>query len=217
LRTLLVNICHRHGALAIGGMTALYPNRQDKELNARALKVLEADKKNEAGVGMDGAWTGHPDQNEIAVAQFPYPNQDFVQFVDKPRFPDLRPVPEHVGFKTLNGTRAAIRTVIRYRCGVLSGKGASLLDGYMEDLATDRIYRLMITQRMRHRDSIKITDSMGNDVKHTPEQVSKLFDEELAKILRDLPVEVWEREKECYRRAREISEEMITKGHHDPI
>jgi len=31
---------------------------------------------------------------------------------------------------------------MRYRNGVLNGKGASLLDGYMEDLATDRIYRL---------------------------------------------------------------------------
>lgn len=217
LRELLVNICHKHGALAIGGMTALYPNRQDKELNARALKVLEADKKNEASVGMDGAWTGHPDQNEIAVAQFPYPNQDFVQYVNRPRNPDLRPVPEGIGHKTLEGTRAAIRTVIRYRCGVLCGKGASLLDGYMEDLATDRIYRLMITQRIKHREPVKITDSMGNVVEHTPELITKLFDEELAKILRDLPVDEWEKEKECYQKARKISEEMITKEQHDPI
>ncbi len=42
-----------------------------------------------------------------------------------------------------------MRTVIRYRNGVLNGKGASLLDGYIEDLATDRIYRLMIAQRLR--------------------------------------------------------------------
>ena len=55
-----------------------------------------------------------------------------------------------VGARTVAGTRAAVRTVIRYRNGVLNGKGASLLDGYMEDLATDRIYRLMIAQRMRH-------------------------------------------------------------------
>ncbi|MBS1796667.1 MAG: hypothetical protein JSS81_22745 [Acidobacteria bacterium] len=217
LRYLLVNICHKHGALAIGGMTALYPNRLDKELNERALKVLEADKKNEASVGMDGAWTGHPDQNEIAVAQFPYPNQDFIQFVNQPRYPDLRPLPENVGKLSVDGTRAAIRTVIRYRHGVLTGKGASLLDGYMEDLATDRIYRLMITQRMKHRNLITVTDSMGSDVKHTPETVSRLFDEELARILRDLPVDVWEQEKEHYQQARKISEEMIMKGQHDPI
>ena len=43
-----------------------------------------------------------------------------------------------------------MRTVIRYRQGYLMGRGASLLDGYMEDLATDRIYRLMIAQRYLH-------------------------------------------------------------------
>ena len=100
---------------------------------------------------MDGAWTGHPDQNEIAVAQFPYPNQ----IAKRPKLPnshpDLRPIPKGVGATTLAGTRAAVRTVIRYRNGVLNGKGASLLDGYMEDLATDRIYRLMIAQRVRHK------------------------------------------------------------------
>ena len=61
--------------LAIGGMTALYPSRDNPELNARALAALEVDKKNEATSLMDGAWTGHPDQNEIAVKQFPVPNQ----------------------------------------------------------------------------------------------------------------------------------------------
>src|SRR5499427_3736544 len=75
LRYLMVDICHRRGALAIGGMTALYPSRADAELNARALAVLERDKRNEAVCFMDGAWTGHPDQNSIAVAQFPVPNQ----------------------------------------------------------------------------------------------------------------------------------------------
>ena len=75
LRELMPEICHHRGILAIGGMTALYPSREDAELNARALAVLEKDKKNEADCLMDGAWTGHPDQNAIAVAQFPYPNQ----------------------------------------------------------------------------------------------------------------------------------------------
>ncbi len=217
LRKLLVEICHKHGILAIGGMTALYPSRTDAELNERALKVLEADKKNEASVGMDGAWTGHPDQNEIAVAQFPYPNQEFVRFVETSNKPNLRPSVKDVGRKTLDGTRAAVRTVIRYRHGVLHGKGASLLDGYMEDLATDRIYRLMIAQRMKHRDAVKITMNGGTEIPHTPELITKLFDEELAKILRDLPVETWEVEKDFYAKARKISEQMITNGEFDPI
>jgi malate synthase len=45
-RTLMPEICHKHGAHAIGGMTALYPSRTDAELNDRALKVLQQDKKN---------------------------------------------------------------------------------------------------------------------------------------------------------------------------
>src|SRR5690242_8882672 len=48
LRELLAETCHKHGILAIGGMTALYPSRTDSELNERALRVLAEDKKNEA-------------------------------------------------------------------------------------------------------------------------------------------------------------------------
>src|SRR5437879_3735720 len=158
LRNLMPEICHNNGMLAIGGMTALYPRREDAELNARALKVLAEDKKNEANSLMDGAWTGHPDQNEIAVSQFPAPNQLQARPADGNTHPDLRPLPKGVGKRTLAGTRAAVRTVIRYRNGVLNGKGASLLDGYMEDLATDRIYRLMIAQRMKHSNTVEVAD-----------------------------------------------------------
>src|ERR1700720_178401 len=156
LRELMPEICHRRGILAIGGMTALYPSREDSELNARALAVLEKDKKNEADCLMDGAWTGHPDQNAIAVAQFPFPNQLQARPKHSSHYPNLRPQPVGVGARTVAGTRAAVRTVIRYRHGVLSGRGASLLDGYMEDLATDRIYRLMISQRVLHRDLVPV-------------------------------------------------------------
>lgn len=214
LRKLLVEICHKHGILAIGGMTALYPSRVDAELNDRALKVLEIDKKNEASVGMDGAWTGHPDQNATAVAQFSKPNQGCIRFADTERYPNLRPSAKDVGKKTLNGTRAAIRTVIRYRNGVLNGKGASLLDGYMEDLATDRIYRLMIAQRMKHADTVKIVDGQDVEISHTPELITKLFDEELEKIITELPAD---EPIETYKQARKISEEMILQEHFDPI
>ena len=225
LRELLAEICHKRGALAIGGMTALYPSRVDAELNERALKVLAEDKRNEAACLMDGAWTGHPDQNEIAVAQFPYPNQLQARRPGIERYPNLRPLPKKVGKLTLEGTRAAVRTVIRYRSGVLNGKGASLLDGYMEDLATDRIYRLMIAQRIRHRETVAVVDANGHKVNHTPELVSELFDEELNRLLRELPREsppssvatASDATVETFRRARRISEDMITRGEFTPI
>jgi len=216
VRNRMPEICHKHGLLAIGGMTALYPSREDAELNARALAVLEKDKKNEALCLMDGAWTGHPDQNEIAVKQFPFPNQLRARPSNPEPRPNLRPVPEGVGKRTLAGTRAAVRTVIRYRQGVLAGRGASLLDGYMEDLATDRIYRLMIAQRVRHRDSVSIVDDTGQPVRHTPERVTQLFDEELSRILRELPGNMPPETGEQFKQARAISERMIVSEEFTP-
>ena len=216
VRERLADVCHKRGILAIGGMTALYPSREDPELNARALAVLEQDKKNEADCLMDGAWTGHPDQNEIAVQQFPYPNQLDRRPALDDQHPDLRPLPTSVGTKTLAGTRAAARTVIRYRNGVLNGRGASLLDGYMEDLATDRIYRLMIAQRMRHHAATRILDDSGKPLPHTPALVTSIFDEELDRILSELSSMKDLGTRETFRQARIISEDMIRRGSFDP-
>jgi malate synthase len=216
LRNLIPEICHKHGMLAIGGMTALYPSREDAELNARALKVLAEDKRNEANSLMDGAWTGHPDQNEIAVSQFPVPNQLKARPVNAQAHPDLRPLPTGVGKRTLAGTRAAIRTVIRYRNGVLNGKGASLLDGYMEDLATDRIYRLMIAQRMKHSNKVEILNESGIPVLHTPELIHDLFDEELDRLLRETAKDSDPDAAATLREARGISEEIIRRAEFNP-
>jgi len=87
--------------------------------------------------------------------------------------------------------RAAVRTVIRYRNGVLNGKGASLLDGYMEDLATDRIYRVMIAQRMKHY--LTVPKLLANSLKDA-------FDK-----------------PEQFKVARQIAEAMIKNGEFDPF
>jgi len=217
LRTWMPEICHRHGVLAIGGMTALYPDRGNPELNARALAALEADKHNEAVCGMDGAWTGHPDQNEIAVRQFPNPNQLAARLPATVAYPDLRPAPRGVGARTLVGTRHAVRTVIRYRAGVLDGRGASLLDGYMEDLATDRIYRLMLAQRLRHSAHVPVLDANGLPSTHTPEMLRRVFDEELDRILAESPADTEPHRLEHFREARYLSESMILNGQFDPV
>ena len=81
------------------------------------------------------------------------------------------------------------------------GRGASLLDGYMEDLATDRIYRLMIAQRIRHG-------------MHKAADVTRLFDEELSRIFVD-PSNMKDAAK--WREARHLTEDMIRNSFHDPI
>ena len=208
LRDLIVDISHKHGMLAIGGMTAIFPDRADPSFNAHALRVLENDKRNEAACLMDGAWTGHPDQNEIAVRQFPYPHQGFARRSGTPRYPELRVAPSGSGKRTIDGTRAAVSSVLRYRFSVLSGKGAARIDGYMEDMATERIYRLMIAQRMQHSTVVPILDGSA-EVVHDRACIERLFDEELARALALLPVSTPPDVIERYEEARRISEAAI--------
>jgi malate synthase len=99
---------------------------------------------------------------------------------------------------------------------VLNGKGASLLDGYMEDLATDRIYRLMIAQRMRHKDEVAVVDQEGRIVRHTPELITRLFDEELEKLIAN-PARADLGTAETFCEARRISEAMVVSGEFDPV
>ena len=213
LRELLPEICHKRGALAIGGMTALFPSRVDTALNARAMAALEQDKRNEATALMDGAWTGHPDQNGVAVAQFPAPNQSFRRPTGIDRYPNLRPEPTGVGIHSEAGTRAAARVTIQYRAGVLGGNGASLIEGYMEDLATDRIYRLMLAQRVLHREVVPVVGELGRPVLHTPAYLTRIYDEELARLLERCTDG---QDRERFHRARLESEAMIVAGRHDP-
>jgi malate synthase len=150
------------------------------------------------------------------VSQFPAPNQLQARPANSSAHPDLRPIPTGVGKRTLAGTRAAVRTVIRYRNGVLNGKGASLLDGYMEDLATDRIYRLMIAQRMKHSDKVEILGEAGLPIRHTPELIHDLFEEEFDRLLRENAKENDDQATATLREARRISEEMILRGEFNP-
>jgi malate synthase len=105
--------------------------------------------------------------------------------------------------------------VIRYRNGVLNGKGASLLDGYMEDLATDRIYRLMIAQRVRHK--VKVAGDDGKSIELSAALITRLFDEELARIQQNLPAEIDQKAATTLPAARRIAEQMIVLGQHSPI
>jgi len=71
--------------------------------------------------------------------------------------------------------------------------------------------------RVRHRDHVVIQDENGNSVKHTPEFVTSLFDEELNRLLSDPAVLANPEEADRFRHAREISEAMIVKGEFNPV
>jgi hypothetical protein len=88
----------------------------------------------------------------------------------------------------------------------------------MEDLATDRIYRLMIAQRMKHNQKVNIVDEADKPVVHTPELITRLFDEELEKLLANPPKDIaGPNAGETVRKARAIAESMIRNGEIDPV
>src|SRR4051812_23140316 len=57
----LVQICHRRGAHAMGGMAPFIPSRKNPEINAAALAKVQQDKLREVNDGFDGTWVAHPD------------------------------------------------------------------------------------------------------------------------------------------------------------
>ena len=87
----------------------------------------------------------------------------------------------------------------------------------MEDLATDRIYRLMIAQRVKHSEIVEIKDADGKPVRHTTELINRLFDEELERLLRELPEGSDDAVTRRLTQARELSEGMIVRGEFNPV
>jgi len=73
----------------------------------------------------------------------------------------------------------------------------------------------MIAQRVRHK--VKVSGDDGKPIEHTPELITRIFDEELSKIQRDLPAEIDRKAATTLPEARRMAEEMIVQGHHSPV
>jgi malate synthase len=56
----LVQACHKRGAPAMGGMSALIPIKNDPVANEKALAGIRHDKTRDANDGFDGGWVAHP-------------------------------------------------------------------------------------------------------------------------------------------------------------
>jgi hypothetical protein len=73
---------------------------------------------------------------------------------------------------------------------------------------------------MQHRGAIRVLDENGQEVVHTPELIARLFDEELKRIVGDLPgktpPEAIPAEVELYTQARVLSEDLIVRGEFSP-
>ena len=66
----LVQVCHQHGAHAMGGMAAFIPSRKDENVNKVAFEKVRQDKEREVADGFDGTWVAHPDLVPFAKGIF---------------------------------------------------------------------------------------------------------------------------------------------------
>jgi malate synthase len=188
---LLVAICHRRGAHAIGGMAALIPSRADEEANRKALQGVKADKERELSQGYDGSWVAHPDLVPVVHEVFEVglgggPNQLERQRNDvQVGAGDLLDLASTPGAITEAGLRANVNVGFQYLSFWLSGRGAAAINSLMEDAATCEISRTQLWQWIHH--GAHLDD--GRTV--VPGLVRQILDEETTKIREQVGDEVW--------------------------
>src|SRR5438067_1744704 len=66
---LLLQTCHKRGAPAMGGMSALIPIKNDPAANEKAMAGVRADKARDAADGYDGGWVAHPGLVDLAMTE----------------------------------------------------------------------------------------------------------------------------------------------------
>lgn len=146
---LLIQTCHKRGALAMGGMAAQIPINDDEAANEQALARVRADKLREVTAGHDGTWVAHPALIPVAKAVFdehmPTPNQ-----LDKLRndvhVTAAQLIAPSTGTITRAGFEGNVEVCVRYLSAWLDGNGCVPIHHLMEDAATAEISRAQIWQ-----------------------------------------------------------------------
>ncbi len=165
----LVQVCHKRGAHAIGGMAAFIPSRRDAEVNARALAKVREDKERESAAGFDGTWVAHPDLVPVAQAVFDgvlgsHPHQkDRLRDDVATTAPQLIDADVPGGAITDAGIRTNVEVAILYIEAWLRGFGAVAIHNLMEDAATAEISRTQLWQWIRHEAPIDAGGRMSRD------------------------------------------------------
>jgi malate synthase len=179
---LLLQTCHKRGAPAMGGMSALIPIKNDPEKNAIAMGGIIADKKRDATDGYDGGWVAHPGLVEPAMKEFVAVLGDRPNQFDKQR-PDVSvTAADLTNFQpeapiTEAGLRMNINVGIHYLGAWLAGNGCVPIHNLMEDAATAEISRSQVWQWIRSPKGV-----LEDGRKVTADLVRSLVPEELAKI-----------------------------------
>ena len=178
----LVQACHKRGAPAIGGMSALIPIKNDPAKNEIAMAGIIADKRRDAEDGYDGGWVAHPGLVEPALKEFVAVLGDRPNQFEKQK-PEVRVSAEQLlDFRpetpiTEAGLRMNINVGIHYLGAWLAGNGCVPIHNLMEDAATAEISRSQVWQWIRSPKGV-----LDDGRKVTADLVRSIVPEELAKI-----------------------------------
>jgi malate synthase len=171
---LLIQICHRRGIHAMGGMAAQIPIRNDAAANEQALDKVRRDKLREVQAGHDGTWVAHPGLVPVAKEIFdkymPGPNQisSCKKSARAVTAQDLLAVPK--GEITEKGLRWNIDVGLQYLHSWLGGFGCVPIYNLMEDAATAEISRAQVWQWVKFKaqlqDGRPMTATMVKEIIH---------------------------------------------------
>ena len=157
----LIEVCHRRGAFAMGGMAAQIPIKGDDAANDAALAKVRADKLREVTDGHDGTWVAHPALVPVARgifdAHMPTPNQLHVVREDVQITRDALLTPCR-GTITQAGFDNNVEVALRYVAAWLDGQGCVPIHHLMEDAATAEIARTQLWQWLHHDDGLTFDD-----------------------------------------------------------
>lgn len=201
---LLLKTCHRRGAPAIGGMSALIPIKNDAEKNEIAMAGVRSDKARDATDGYDGGWVAHPGLVELAMTEFTKVLGDAPNQIEKQRLDVEVKAQDLLNFQpetpiTEAGLRYNINVGIHYLGAWLAGNGCVPIHNLMEDAATAEISRSQVWQWIRSAKG-KLEDGS----KITAEMVRAMIEEELIKVKQAVG------DGASYERAAVIFEQMST-------
>lgn len=151
----MVDVCHRRGAHAIGGMAAFIPSK-DPTVNEKAFEKVKADKEREASQGFDGTWVAHPGLVDVARTAF----DNVLKGKDHQK--EINPKKGQINHEKLSDfhtegkvTRAGLahnlNIAVHYMAYWLNGTGAVALNNLMEDAATAEISRVQVQQWLKHK------------------------------------------------------------------
>ena len=175
----VIQVCHKRSILAIGGMAAQIPIKNDEEANKIAFEKVKTDKEREVKNGHDGTWVAHPGLVSLAMKVFnenmPTKNQMHIKRNELNITEEqLLELPK--GTITENGVRKNINVGILYLESWLKGVGAAALYNLMEDAATAEISKAQLWLWLKKEATLDTGELVSTTF------YEKIIKEELVKI-----------------------------------